>query len=164
MNLDLQAGLLISPGPRCSFIPMSPNCFCAKEWVASDHPSSSLWQHPFRAVESPRRAALSPRPGAANLILFVPVYHNWSGDQPPCYLPGPHLCALIQDNFYYLQITGCVTQLPSRASVPVEQQPGQGQTSSGQQRRVEFSKLLWLKWKIKNQVAVLIRINPRKLK
>lgn len=116
-----------------------------------DHSSSALWQHPLRAVESPEASEPSPQPSTSNLILFVPVYQDWSGegflDPPRCLLPpprlktfpGPYLCALIQDNFYYLQITGSVTQLPTEASVLLEidrvsrgQQLGQGQTTAEQ--------------------------------
>ncbi len=94
-----------------------------------DHSSSALWQYPLRAVESPEVSAPSPQPATSNLILFVPVYQDWSGeaslDLPHCLpclktFPGPYLCALTQDNFYYLQITGSVTQLPIEALVLLE--------------------------------------------
>ncbi|KAI4811866.1 hypothetical protein KUCAC02_014738, partial [Chaenocephalus aceratus] len=66
--------------------------------------------HPLRAVESPE----------AKLAL-----------SPTRYLQ------LNPDNFYYLQITGSVTQLPSEAPGPLNidrvsrgQRPGQGQTTT----------------------------------
>lgn len=53
----------------------------------SDHSSSALWQHPLRAVESPGASSPPPQPATSNLILFVPVYQDWSGeaslDLPP---------------------------------------------------------------------------------
>lgn len=121
----------------------------AKRMSTLDHSSSALWQHPLRAVESPEASSPSPQRATSSLILFVSVYQDWSGeasvDPPPCCLPrsktfpGPYLCALLQDNFYYLQITGSVTQLPIEASVLLEidrvsrgRQLGQGQTTAGQ--------------------------------
>lgn len=138
-----------------------------------DHFSSPLWQHPLRAVESPEESMPSPQPATSNLILFVPVYQDWSGEAsldpplPRCLprlktFPGPYLCALIQDNFYYLQITGSVTQLPTEAPVLLDidrvsrgQRLGQGQTTAEQvvfikedvessDTRSFFPKLLWL--------------------
>lgn len=106
----------------------------AKRMSAFDHSSSALWQHPLRAVESPEASSPSPQPATSSLILFVPVYQDWSGEDlhppasslclpPPRPLktfPGAYLWALLQDNFYYLQITGSITQLPTEASVLLE--------------------------------------------
>lgn len=115
---------------------------------AYDHSSSALWRHPLRAVESLEASLPSPQPDTSNLNPVCPrlpglKWRGLSGYPPPPTphlktFPGPYLRALIQDNFYHLQITGSVTQLPTKASVILEidrvsrgQQLGQGQTTAG---------------------------------